>query len=481
MAAEIKSFGFAGLKEEKHIEAVPLDREGKINPEFHREIFLGNHENFETQIQNNEKKRKEKLTEIFHKFEENCWFFVSDLENVLELTSISRILCRKTNCSILFTKTFRSIYKRPKTKTVNCSSWSTLIKTVRIGNQKHFQTSRESTENWTNVFLFEKRLSLFSDRQFHFSGDRNELRIFLFLGKITWHEYLLLYVKFHHVNITNITEIDNLENSNNPTDAKRKSKFEFFLRRTRKSKLNLVQRELIKIRYRWVSSDRNGDNDLDIDEFLAFRHPEIGSNSFGYVVEDLMLQLGSFLQARDFNSSKAFFYKFRSQRRSETKRKRICICASFVNRIFFEKNFGEVCFCLSAQNAESELHEDFEELNKRWLNEQKNEFREMDTDNDGKLTREELLVREKRSSGRISSEIVLFVSASLRSVESWTRKEKCQFFIRLGRHESERRPSFTRRNHSKCSDFHWSSNFRRWESFARRNLVSTRRTLSLRG
>lgn len=122
VAAEIKSFGFAGLKEEKHIEAVPLDREGKINPEFHREIFLGNHENFETQIQNNEKKRKEKLTEIFHKFEENCWFFVSDLENVLELTSISRILCRKTNCSILFTKTFRSIYKRPKTKTVNCSS-----------------------------------------------------------------------------------------------------------------------------------------------------------------------------------------------------------------------------------------------------------------------------------------------------------------------------------------------------------------------
>lgn len=62
---ELKDFGIHSLKEEKHLEAVPLDRQGRANPHFHREIFLGNHELFENDIQNDEEKRNRKLKQIF--------------------------------------------------------------------------------------------------------------------------------------------------------------------------------------------------------------------------------------------------------------------------------------------------------------------------------------------------------------------------------------------------------------------------------
>ncbi|CAF4706774.1 unnamed protein product, partial [Didymodactylos carnosus] len=48
------------------------------------------------------------------------------------------------------------------------------------------------------------------------------------------------------------------------------------------------KRELIKIRYRWTIADTGNDNELDIDEFLAFRHPEIGGHTFKHVVNNLM-------------------------------------------------------------------------------------------------------------------------------------------------------------------------------------------------
>jgi hypothetical protein len=35
-----------------------------------------------------------------------------------------------------------------------------------------------------------------------------------------------------------------------------------------------------------------GDNELDVDEFLAFRHPEIAGNSYKHIVDDLILQMG---------------------------------------------------------------------------------------------------------------------------------------------------------------------------------------------
>jgi hypothetical protein len=55
-----------------------------------------------------------------------------------------------------------------------------------------------------------------------------------------------------------------------------------------------VQRELLKIRYRWTDTDHGGDNQLDIDEFLAFRHPEIAGRSYKYVVDDIIEQMGLF-------------------------------------------------------------------------------------------------------------------------------------------------------------------------------------------
>lgn len=57
----------------------------------------------------------------------------------------------------------------------------------------------------------------------------------------------------------------------------------------------VVQRELVKIRFRWTEADVGGDNELDIDEFLAFRHPEIAGSSYKHIVDDLMLQMGSFI------------------------------------------------------------------------------------------------------------------------------------------------------------------------------------------
>jgi hypothetical protein len=63
-----------------------------------------------------------------------------------------------------------------------------------------------------------------------------------------------------------------------------------------------VQRELVKIRYRWTEADAGGDNELDIDEFLAFRHPEITGHSYKYIVEDIILQMGlSYFIKKTFN------------------------------------------------------------------------------------------------------------------------------------------------------------------------------------
>ena len=59
--------------------------------------------------------------------------------------------------------------------------------------------------------------------------------------------------------------------------------------------IDLVQRELVKIRYRWTEADASSDNELDIDEFLIFRHPEATGQSYKYVVDDIILQMGVFI------------------------------------------------------------------------------------------------------------------------------------------------------------------------------------------
>jgi len=66
IANDLKEFGINHLKDDKHFEGLPLDRYGKINPDFHKEIFLGNHELFESDIQHDEQKRNRKLEEIFN-------------------------------------------------------------------------------------------------------------------------------------------------------------------------------------------------------------------------------------------------------------------------------------------------------------------------------------------------------------------------------------------------------------------------------
>ena len=56
--------------------------------------------------------------------------------------------------------------------------------------------------------------------------------------------------------------------------------------------IDLVQRELVNIRYRWTDADAGADNELNIDEFLAFRHPEIAGHSYKHIVDDMLIQMG---------------------------------------------------------------------------------------------------------------------------------------------------------------------------------------------
>jgi len=56
--------------------------------------------------------------------------------------------------------------------------------------------------------------------------------------------------------------------------------------------LQIVKRELLKIRFRWTESDNGEDNELTQDEFLRFRHPELSDNSYRYIVDDIFARLG---------------------------------------------------------------------------------------------------------------------------------------------------------------------------------------------
>jgi len=114
----------------------------------------------------------------------------------------------------------------------------------------------------------------------------------------------------------------------------------------------VVQRELVKIRFRWTEADVGGDNELDIDEFLAFRHPEIAGHSYKHIVDDLILQMD-----RDDDQKLA------------------------------ENEFA----FLPSSVLEDIGNKEWIEMDKRWLEEQKREFHEMDENQDGILTKDELL------------------------------------------------------------------------------------------
>ncbi len=70
----------------------------------------------------------------------------------------------------------------------------------------------------------------------------------------------------------------------------------------------LVQQELLKIRLRWTEADSENDYELNFDEFLAFRHPEIAARSYQYIVDDIISHMG--LSFSSFQNSYFFFAIF---------------------------------------------------------------------------------------------------------------------------------------------------------------------------
>lgn len=276
---EIKDFGINGLKEEKHIEAVPIERDGKINVDFHKELFLGNHELFEAEIQNSPEKRKEKLAEIFRK---------ADLNKDSFLTKDELLDYAMTNIEM------------------------------------HLKEAKDK-----NLQLF---LLIDSNQD----------------GRVTWHEYFVLYIKFHNLNDSSIKESD---------------VFEF----VRRPLTNDVERELLKIRFRWTEADRAEDNELDPDEFLAFRHPEIVGQSFKHLAQEMILRLD----------------------RNE------------------DKKLNETEFVSMPETVlEDPSNKEWVEMDRRWAEDQKREFHEMDENGDGFLTEEELTKAfDPRNRRHISKEI----------------------------------------------------------------------------
>ncbi|CAF3135720.1 unnamed protein product [Rotaria socialis] len=263
VAKNLKDFGIHSLKDDKHIEGVPLDRHGKVNPDFHKEIFLGNHELFESDIQHDENKRNKKLEEIFREV---------DLDHNERLSQ---------------DELFNYVYKNV---------------------QQHLNEAR----------------------------DRN-LQLFLLIdsnedGIVMWHEYVALYIKFHNMSALNIQDLNNI---NNILDMAEPS----------------LHRELVNIHYRWIQVDDDGDNKLNAEEFLEFRHPEVFGRLYKYMVEDLMALL-------DRNG---------------------------------DKKIGKNEFFFVSPNILLDKGDSaWENMNRKWIEEQKEEFREMDLDKDDFLTADEL-------------------------------------------------------------------------------------------
>ncbi|CAM4878698.1 unnamed protein product [Rotaria socialis] len=263
VAKNLKDFGIHSLKDDKHIEGVPLDRHGKVNPDFHKEIFLGNHELFESDIQHDENKRNKKLEEIFREV---------DLDHNERLSQ---------------DELFNYVYKNV---------------------QQHLNEAR----------------------------DRN-LQLFLLIdsnedGIVMWHEYVALYIKFHNMIALNIQDLNNI---NNILDMAEPS----------------LHRELVNIHYRWIQVDDDGDNKLNAEEFLEFRHPEVFGRLYKYMVEDLMALL-------DRNG---------------------------------DKKIGKNEFFFVSPNILLDKGDSaWENMNRKWIEEQKEEFREMDLDKDDFLTADEL-------------------------------------------------------------------------------------------
>ena len=89
-----------------------------------------------------------------------------------------------------------------------------------------------------------------------------------------------------------------------------------------------------------------------------------------------------------------------------------------------ECSTGNISF--SASVLEDGGNKEWVEMDKRWLEEQRNEFREMDENHDGILTKDELLVSRNISIWESMSVVCL---ACLRSVESRSYKQSNQEIV----------------------------------------------------
>ncbi|CAF0908498.1 unnamed protein product [Adineta ricciae] len=261
IAKDLKSFGIHSLKDDHHLEGLPLDRHGKVNPEFHRELFLGNHELFESNIQHDEMKRNKKLEEIFR---------LADIDHDERVT-------REELVSYLF-------------------------KNV----QDHLKEAKDK-----NAQLF-------------ILIDTNND------GKVTWPEYAALYLKLHNQNVSVDKYLYDMDTAPQSID------------------LDLLA-ELLRIRNRWM---RVGDN-LNIDQFLAFRHPELVSQASTSIADNLMAQLD------------------RDNDQQLTEKEFIIVPSHDIN----------------GEHGETKR----EAIDQQWMASQKREFLEFDENHDGILSKEELV------------------------------------------------------------------------------------------
>ena len=118
--------------------------------------------------------------------------------------------------------------------------------------------------------------------------------------------------------------------------------------------------------------------------------------------------------------------------------------------------------CL-ASALEDDTNKEWVEMDKRWLEEQRREFHEMDIDTDGILTREELLVSPSTCTRDDRSACVI-VLESLRSDESCSYRQSNQKALRLSRWFSSRSISFPRGNSKACRCLHGYAYSRYWQS-----------------
>ena len=88
------------------------------------------------------------------------------------------------------------------------------------------------------------------------------------VGKVTWPEYAALYIKFHHMNASDIKDLNDIDFVQESFDNNCTSCIRYPFIRVSTSFIVLVRRELLKIRYRWTEADHGVDNELNLDEFL---------------------------------------------------------------------------------------------------------------------------------------------------------------------------------------------------------------------